>query len=542
MKTSPNCYDAEASSLMTSTVTETTVKDNGGLGTDSGATSASKVRPFFRDLALTAATEFTALVAALVMVSLFGRFLGVIALGEYLMLRRLVSWLQGAVQLGLGTALTRYVAHTSDSKDGKRETYFLITMGISLLVATMLGTILVFLKPAFARLFFGKEEMKVLILPLSFMLLGCAMHSAVYGYYRGRLFMRLANAAQFCNLALIPLISILLFSHTGSVAVIVGSIGTSMCLCSGFFAIPIILMRVRRARVNLRQRSSEMLRYALPRLIGDIAFGGLMALPPIVASHYVAMNRLVYLLLGASILTALTAGVAPLGIILLSKVSIMLRQGKVDDLRERLDFLIAALLELSVFCSLQLLVFTDVVIHAWVGRSLLENTLVIRLLLIAVPFLVLYVGLRSVVDAASLTAYNSRNLLIVLSSMLVAIFLIIRLVPESFVLESIAFVWACALAVLGWLTSRTLRQLLGLSVNYRQMFGPFLIACVLAGASLFIHWMNRFATGVLAVVVIEVCAAALFLACLRRLGPWLPYVWNAVFQRPGVSELSLTQS
>ena len=509
---------------------------------ESTISSGTRVQPFFHDLGLTAVTEFAALVAAFLLVSLFGRLLGAIALGEYLLLRRVASWLQGVVQLGLGTALTRHVAHAADSQDGKRETYFLIAMGISLSAAAVLAIVLFCLRPTFARLFFGKEDLQGLILPLILMLFGSAMHASVYAYYRGRLFMRLANGVQFCDMAAAPIIAIALFSRSHSVAVIINCIGILMFISSSMFAIPIFIWRARGIALHLKLRAAEMLHYALPRFAGDVALGGLMALPPILASHYMAMSRTVYLLLGASMLTAFSASVGPLGIILLSKASMMLTQGRVNELRDRLDLLVAAVLELSVFGCLQLMVFTDVVVRVWVGRSFLEGTLVVRILLAAVPFYVLYATLRSVVDAVSITAYNSGNVLVVLAGVLIAILLVVKLAPASFVLEGIALAWVCSLAGLGWLTGRTLRQLLGFSIHYRRMLAPFSVAAALAGASLMVHWINGFRTGVLAVVLLEFAAGTIFLGSLRRLGPWFPYVWNAIFRKPVVSEMSLTES
>jgi O-antigen/teichoic acid export membrane protein len=510
--------------------------------TKSGRPSGTKVRPFFHDLGLTAVTEFTVLVAAILLVSIFGRILGAAALGEYLLLRRVVSWLQGVVQLGLGTALTRYVAHAVHKQDGTPKVYFLITLGISLLATMTLGITFWCLKPIIARLLFGSVAMRHLIMPLTLMLFGLAMHAAVYGYYRGYLSMHLANGVEFCNLAVAPLLSITLLSRTQSVAAIVNLIGIVMCLFSTMFALPIFLLKVKNTVVDLRLRAAEMLNYALPRFVGDVSLGGLMALPPIIASHYVAMNRLAYLLLGASMLTVFGTSVTPIGIILLSKASMMLALGRAEDLRTRLDYLVAAVLELSVFGCLQLVVFADVVIRVWVGPSFIQGTLVVRLLLLAVPFYVFYVALRSVVDAVSVIAYNTRNLLMVLGGLLIFVPPLVVLVPTPFVLDSIALAWVGSLAALGWLTARTLRKLLGLSINFRRMLAPISVAVILAGANLVVHWIDGFQTSILLVLLLEGVSFAIFLACLRKLGPWVPYVWKALFQNSSVTDLSLADS
>jgi O-antigen/teichoic acid export membrane protein len=506
------------------------------------STNRIRVHPFFQDLGLTAITAFSVLMASLLLVSLFGRLLGPLALGEYLLLRRVVSWLQPAVQLGLGTALPRYVAYETEGTDTNRGTYFFIALGFGIAAACVLGVIFRSHHLFFARLFFGNERMSNLLLPLTLMIMGFAMHSSVYGYYRGRLFMRLANGLEFSNLAAVPLVTVAFFFRTGSVSFIVTVIGLSMCVCSILFGLPIFWKCAKHRPVQVRRRTSEMLNYGLPRLAGEFALGGMMALAPIVASHYVQIGRVAYLLLGASMLTVFATSVAPLGVILLSKASTMISQGRIHVLRTRLDYLVAAILEMSIFGALQLIVFAGAIVKIWVGGAFAESTLVIRLLLLGVPFYVFYVALRSVIDATSITAFNSRNILAALTVFVVLLTFTVGTAPRQFLLEGIAVAWMCGLAVLGWLTARTLRTVLGLTINYAQIVGPAFIAVVLAGASFSVHWLNGFHTGVAGILLVELVTGTTFLACLAKLGGWLPYAWKTIFQKRAVSEISLVET
>ena len=132
--------------------------------------------PLLLDLGFTSAAQISLFVSNLLLVSLFARFLSATALAEYLLLRRVVAWLQSGVQLGLLVGIPRYVAHEAAGPDGQPETYFALGAACLATVALTLGIILNFWHLTFSRLLFGSSQMNYLILPLSLMVGGLALH------------------------------------------------------------------------------------------------------------------------------------------------------------------------------------------------------------------------------------------------------------------------------------------------------------------------------------------------------------------------------
>src|SRR4029453_4844619 len=66
---------------------------------------------------------------------------------------------------------------------------------------------------------------------------------------------------------------------------------------------------------------------------------------------------------------------------------------------------------LGSFATLQLLLWTDVIVRAWLGERYLPGTPIIRIVLVAaVPYLG-YTMLRAVIDALDERAMNTRNML-----------------------------------------------------------------------------------------------------------------------------------
>lgn len=467
-------------------------------------------------------------IAGLGVISIFGRLLGPALLAEYLLIRRVAGWLNAA-QLGLGVGLPRYVARASGSK-GKQESYFVAAAVCLGIFSAALLLPFNLLPTTFGQLFFGDPRLKNLVPPLSMFFLGLMAHGVVYGYYRGCLRMGLANALQCWNLGVIPLLSVGALFRTHSVGRIVSAMGALTILSSVLFAVPILHLLFRRGYGQITRHAAELLRYGVPRVLGDFSGGALFALGPIFGSHYVPMDEVASLLLGISILLTLSVSTGPLGLILLSKVTMMLAQSRREEVRSQLKYLIVAVVELSTFMTVQILVFTDVLVRACVGHAFPGHAFVIRIVLIATPFYLLISALRSVIDAASHKAYTARNGLVSLGVFLVLTGLAAIMLPRHLLLEGIASALLLALITLAWLTQKTVRQLFEVSVSWRSSIPSFVLTSVLGLVALLMHWTSGFQTGVLELVIIETAFSLVFTGALIWLdSPWVQFFWKTAF-------------
>ncbi len=473
------------------------------------------------------------------MISLFGRLLGPALLGEYLLVRRVVAWLKSGTEMGLGIALPRSVAHALNEVNGEREVYlaadiFCIgALGLTVALVLYLG------RPYFARWLFGSADLAPLILPFSLFLLGLLLHEAVYGYYRGCLQMGRANALELIDFVLIPVSSVVLLWHRHSVGQIVGSIGVATVLSAGCFARAIIAQHSTGILSRAPKRAAELLRYGLVRVPGEFGAGALLSLGPIIAAHFVPLAQVSSLLLGISLLMAVSLSVTPLGLILLSKVSMMLVQDRLLEIRAHLGYLLAAILELSVFVCLQIVVFADTLIRAWVGPSFTGPIGVIRILALAIPPFLFYVTLRSVIDAASVKAYNARSVMAALGIFLILTIAATRMSPARFLLETIAAALLCAFIVLAGLTARSVRRLYGLRMSWADSAFSIGLALLLGATSFAIHWARGFRTNLLLVIVLEMAMTILFIAAAKEFrSGWLVYAWQAVFQTTRETEVA----
>lgn len=504
------------------------------LGEDDWNNPGNKQKPFIWDVALTFGAESAVLVSSLLLISVLGRWLGPVALAEYLLVRRVSTWFLAGSRLGLATALPRYVALASGTKARGREcpAYFLGGAATMMISAVFVGVILVVGRHGFADLFFGRGNHGTLVLAMALLLVGTSTQSSVYGYYRGILDMVRANAVTVAALAVLPLAVVVGLASTKSVPLIVGAIGGLTVVVSVLFVVP-LFRRIPWDRLPpLAPKTSELLRYGLPRVPGDFGQAALLAVGPVVAAHYVSMARLSSLLLGLGMLMVIGYAVSPLGVVLLSKVSIMLGKGAMESVRARLEHLAVAVPELSVFACVQLLVFADIAVRIWVGSKFLGDIDVIRLLILAIPPYLYYVMLRGTVDAAAVRAHNAESVLIALGVHLVLLFAAVTMVPARFLLEAVAASLLLSLVVLGFLTLRIFCRLYGVRLAWCRSAPAVGAALGLGGVAWLFRRIHGSPVQPIEVCLLECGLCLAYLGILRRLGSsWVDLAWKMAFPK-----------
>jgi O-antigen/teichoic acid export membrane protein len=489
------------------------------------------LHPAFRDFAVTGTTSFLVGVAAMVVISILGKATGPVFVGEYLLIRRMASWFQAGVQLPSGVALPRFVAFNMDESVLIRQTYFLGALLTSCLIALLLGIILLFWRNPLSHLFFGSAQFDHLVLPLCLLLLGLAIHGVVFGYYQGTLSMVWASALQLCNLVLVPVFATLFLKSRHSIPLIVNTMGILMCACSCLFAWPLVRQwELGGTLTQLKRQSSELLSYGSARIFGDVGLQAMLSLPAVVAAHYFPISSVSFLLLGGSFLAVVGAASLPLATILLSRVSRSIAQLRTDQLRIHVTHFVNALIELSVFVCLQMVAFSDVIVRAWVGPSFLVGIRIIRITILAVPFYFVYAGLRSIIDAAAVKAYNTRNIVISGGIFLLSIPLIKLCVPPGYLLEGLAASGVLGLVVLTVCTLRTIQQLIRIDLEWVRLLPGLCIAAMFGALSLSFHRWNHYELGLAALSLFEFFLAGLYLLIMWTLrSPWVRFLLSKMF-------------
>jgi len=487
-----------------------------------------RLHPFLFDVLTTGLTQVASLAASFVLVGAVSKRMGVVALGEYLLVRRVSSWLFAASQLGLGIALPRQIAHTVHEVETRAAQYFLATFGVLLVFLTGMGTALALNAQPVAHWCFGSEN-RSLVYAMVLFIFGTAVQATVFGYFRGLERVQTANLVIFGGAVVVPLLALGMTYKSHSASVLIGATGLGLAVPSILWAIPKSAAAWRYCG-HFVSDARELLSYGVARIPGEIAFGGLLAVGPMLVSHYADMAQNSYLLLGITCLTMASLAFAPVSMVLLARISRLLATGRQEDVKEYVGHMRSAVLQLSLVLVVQGLVFTQPLVLWWLGPSCVAGVPVIRVVMLAVPAYMYFLAFRSVVDAASKVAYNARNVVVTLAVLVALLAAVIGFAPRERIVIGVAAATTVAMCVLALATHRTLRDL-KLAERSPQI-GPMWIAGLLGLISLTAQWGFHFQISKPAFGVVVLFNLGLTFLFLRKSQPeWLGFVLRVAFPR-----------
>jgi O-antigen/teichoic acid export membrane protein len=262
----------------------------------------------------------------------------------------------------------------------------------------------------------------------------------------------------------------------------------------------------------------ELASYGIRRLPGDIAYVGLFASPPILVAHAGETRDVAYVTAGQQVVAVLTMAAFPLGLVLLPRLAALWIANRADACsRVREVGRVGA--HAGLFVTPQLLLFADIAAHAWLGPAFAGVGPTMRVMMLAAGPYLLYLLLRSPIDAVAVRAYNTENTLVAIVVFGGSAGVATQSNVDSAVAVAAAF--AIGLATLGVLSLRSASRLFGIALDDLQL-GRGAIAAAIAGAlGLLVRPAIAEGTpglGTLAILgVAEMVLATVFVIVLHRL-------------------------
>jgi O-antigen/teichoic acid export membrane protein len=375
---------------------------------------------FIKDLVLTTGTSIATGFSLIMATRLLAQGLGPEGFGVYSLSRRVLATMVPFSTLAMGITIARYIALFGDAD---HRTRFLLS-GLILSVAPSLGVAvigLIVLNPLSTAIFHDTGYSPVFIATL-FMLVGSSFYTVLYAFYRGTGQMGKANLWQLVTVGLGPIVIAGAYANTGRVDWILLLMGTL------FFtsAVPLSVYAskgVLSCKHGLRIAGplKELFQYGLPRTLGGLALAGILSTGPLLASYFGSLKDAGYLVAGQSMFAiADVAGIASFGIIALPKAAQLFAEGRMEFLRERIGDILALVFHLGLFTAIQLFLWSDQIILAWLGSQYIHAIPLMRILILALVPYFAYVGLRSIIDAVEERAVNTYNLCVGLITTLVS--------------------------------------------------------------------------------------------------------------------------
>lgn len=367
-------------------------------------------------------------------------------LDVYVIVRRTVNFVFPVILMGAMVGLTRFVAMSREvpQKRGylRGALYWVLPMGALCMVLFTL-----FARPL-AWALFDSVDRAGLVPPLGAMITGIALHGVAYGYLRGKPATVTANFVQLAVLALAPCGAFLLWDDMATVLWATGIAWIAVPLLS---IMPSLLAR---QAVKMRRERSELLRYGLPRVPGDIALGALLTVPGYVALRTHGLDVSGEVGFGATLLGLAAAVFSPVALLLLPAAAARLAAGDHAGLERNIGRMGRLVMAASIALMLGFELLSEPLLRLYLGPTGDAYLAMSRIIFLgALPF-AYFNGMRSVLDAYFHTPRNGVNLLKAFGVLLLGSAVHLA-VPTPW--YTMGVVTVLAMACLGWLTWRDVR-------------------------------------------------------------------------------------
>ncbi len=352
--------------------------------------------------------EFVTLIGQLIAYRLAASYLGSVGFSEYALVKRTIGLILPAVMLGLGVAIPRYVALCAGETVQKdRNSYFAAGMLLFGASVTASVALLILFKRAVAYLFFGSGSYSYLVAPLCLMICGLGLHTACYGYFRGRLEMTKANVLNLINQGIVPLVAFPLFAT--NIYRLLNGLGAFWTVIS---LAALLTAGLGKTSFEIRPRISELFRYGVRRVFADFFQLAFLTLPATFTAHLYGIQEAGFVAFGTSLLTMVASFFFPVGAVLLPEASQMVGEGNLQALERRTLQVLSASSLISLAVIGGIFLFGRPVILLYLGSAFVDVVSVVRVMALGVLPYSIYVCLKNVIDALSVKAINSRNMMI----------------------------------------------------------------------------------------------------------------------------------
>ena len=151
----------------------------------------------------------------------------------------------------------------------------------------------------------------------------------------------------------------------------------------------------------------QLLTYGVQRVPGFLAQFILMGGVPLLILSQTGKADIAFVNSGISLIRLFLVGVGPMGIVLLPRLSKALAANQRARVAGGLEVLGKTTFLVGVALALFLSMNSAALLSVWLGNKGVAGAEVVRLIVLALPFYLLMVVLRSPIDAASARGYNS---------------------------------------------------------------------------------------------------------------------------------------
>ena len=371
--------------------------------------------PFLRDFLLTVLTSVATAVSLVGVSHILADQLTSSDFGAYGLARRLLAIVVPLSTVSMGVAIARQVARDVDGAN-RIDT---LRAGVLVVLVSAWAVIALgwFSIDWWAPRVFGSHTYVAVGRAVLGLALATSVYSVAYAYLRGCERMVAANVAQLTCVALGPLMAAWWFAPRYGLAAVLYAMAALFALA----ILPLGRWALTSPWRPIRCVGRSLFRYGAGRVPGGLAFTALLAFAPLAAVQVSSLTDAGFVAAGQSILALSEGGITAFGLLLLPLASRYHAQDRIDYLRAAgMSDALAAVVHASLILATQLMIWADMLVHAWLGPEYAPVANIMRVMAAGlVPYLV-FAALRSYVDAVEPRAVNTGNLVIALVCAVVA--------------------------------------------------------------------------------------------------------------------------
>ena len=382
-----------------------------------GPARSLRPSPFMRDLLLTGATSALTLVGMVLATRFLAQGLGTEGFGAFSMARRFWSILASLTTV-LGLALTRQVAVSRD--DSERYAYLTVGAATAAVMAAVALAAGLLFPDRLTDLVFSDDRYTLLLLATLGAFVGMCAYNVLFAFYRGSGRMGMANLWALMVVVLGPLSVAYFLAPLGRPELVMGANGALLMIA----AAPVVwkLVQARRSGLvdRVRERAGLIARYGVPRIPIGVGLAAMLAVGPYIATQMGQLDGAGFLVAAQALVSIAQAGTDAFGYVALPKFAQHTMEGNTELLRARVLDLQAFTLHLGLFLTVQLALWTDVLVVGWLGPGYEAAVPLAQITIVGtLPYLVYSVS-RPVIDGVEMKPVIAYNVGISLAVTVVA--------------------------------------------------------------------------------------------------------------------------
>mgnify|MGYP001235203708 CR=1 FL=1 len=368
---------------------------------------------FGKDVIITILGQVIVLLIIFAINKLLSIKLGPSGFGEFNISKRFGNVVSYFLLAGLGIAIPKYLATYRRLGDRVKETRFVITAIIFMICLSLLITcILIILQGRVAKLLFNDNGYSSFILPILLFSLTSAFASFVYAYYRGldrvlhfNIHQIIVNIISFFAVLFIDDVISLLYAWS----FIFGGYGFYKCTKIIIKSLPIANIK---SYDDIKPIIKEIISYCIPRVPGELIWITHTIVPLIIINYKQGIETSAYFAVAISINAMFTPFFSFAGMVLLPFVSKSVVSDEFSKAESKIKDLAKLYFIIGIVGVIIVEIFTPYIVNLLFSNEYQPSVPIVRITIISIIPSILYLLLRSPLDAMSKIPYNTINLII----------------------------------------------------------------------------------------------------------------------------------